>query len=289
MSPSSFHVARKFAATRFGDIAYVEQGNGPAALFLHGLPLCGYAWTEVIQDVSAVRRCIAPDLLGLGYSRIAPGHTVSFGDQANMLIGLLDALNVEQVDVVGNDTGGGIAQILAASYPHRIRTLSLTNCEVHDLWPNALLRGFYEGVAAGVVIDGFKQMLTDPALAAEQLGALVYEQPSFFNAERVETYLRPIVESDDRIRSFQALCDWHTNRAQLMAAATKLRHSTIPAQLVWGDDDEIFDGEPSVEWFKSHLGSLEKVTRVQGAKLFFPEERPELVSLELRGFWAKHQ
>ena len=42
MTPSEFHSSRKFAATSFGRIAYVERGSGSAALFIHGLPLCGY-------------------------------------------------------------------------------------------------------------------------------------------------------------------------------------------------------------------------------------------------------
>jgi pimeloyl-ACP methyl ester carboxylesterase len=137
--------------TSFGRIAYIEQGSGPATLFLHGLPLCGYEWRDVIADLAAGRRCIAIDAMGLGYTEVAPGQDVSFASQARMIAAFLDAAKIDRVDLVGNDTGGGIGQILAATNPSRVRTLTLTNGEVHDLWPNTLLTGFYQGVASGAV------------------------------------------------------------------------------------------------------------------------------------------
>src|ERR1051326_4421830 len=223
MTPNEFPSGRKFAETRFGRIAYVERGAGGAALFLHGLPLCGYEWRDVIEDLAPVRRSIALDLMGLGYSEVASDRDVSFGEQARMIAAFLDTLRIDSVDLVGNDTGGGVAQIFAATYPDRVRTLTLTNCEVHDLWPNELLAGFYQGVDAGIVPGAMKQMLTDNALARAELGALVYEDARIFSPEVVDVYLRPIVGSDARIAQFRKLADWKTNRAALIAAAPALR------------------------------------------------------------------
>jgi pimeloyl-ACP methyl ester carboxylesterase len=103
-----------------------------------------------------------------------------------MIAALLDVLKIETVDLVGNDTGAGISQIFAAKYPARVRTLTLSNCEVYDLWPNALLAGFYEGVQAGVVPRAMKQMLSDINLARAQLAALVYEDARMFTPEIVQ-------------------------------------------------------------------------------------------------------
>ena len=286
MSPSAFHSSRKFADTSFGRIAFIERGSGPTALFLHGLPLCGHQWRGVIEDLAAARRCIALDEMGLGYTEVAAGQNVSFAEQARMIAAFLDAANIDRVDLVGNDTGGGISQIFAASYPTRVRTLTLTNCEVYDLWPNALLAGFYEGVASGAVPQLLKKMLSDVALARRQLGALVYEDAEmFFTPETVQVYLAPIVASDDRIRQFQQLCDWQKNRPQLMESASKLKASQIPAQIIWGEADPVFDIEPSLAWLQANLGGLRKVMRVPRAKLFFPEEHPRLMSVLLTEFW----
>ena len=114
MTPAEFQSTRKFTDTPFGRIAYVERGSGKVALFVHGLPLCGYQWRGVMEDVAGERRAIAPDLMGLGYTEARPGQAVSFREQARMLAALLDGLGVDAVDLVGNDTGGGIAQIFAA-------------------------------------------------------------------------------------------------------------------------------------------------------------------------------
>jgi haloalkane dehalogenase len=92
MDPQQFHAARRQVDTPFGRVAYLDEGSGPVALFVHGLPLCGYQWRDVIAALSSQRRCIAPDLLGLGYSEAAAAQDVSFSAQADMLRGLLDAL-----------------------------------------------------------------------------------------------------------------------------------------------------------------------------------------------------
>ncbi len=233
-----------------------------------------------------MRRCIALDEMGLGYTEVAAGQEVSFAAQARMIAAFLDTTKIDNVDIVGNDTGGGISQIFTATYPARVRTLTLTNCEVHDLWPNALLTGFYQGVASGVVPQALKQMLSDIALARQQLGALVYEDAETFTPEVVQVYLAPIVASDDRIKQFQQLCDWKRNRPQLMEVAPKLQASEIPAQIIWGDADRVFDMGPSLGWLRANLGGLQKVTLVPRAKLFFPEEHPRLMSVLLNEFWS---
>lgn len=286
MTPSEFHSSRKFATTPFGRVAYVERGSGTAALFIHGLPLCGYEWRGVLEDLASQRRSIALDAMGLGYTEVASGQGVSFAEQARMIAAFLDAERIDTVDLVGNDTGAGISQIFAATYPERLRTLTLSNCEVHDLWPNALLAGFYQGVEAGIVPQGMKRMLRDVALARQQLGALVYEDAEFFTPERVELYLAPIVASAERIRLLQKLSDWKTNRRQLMEIAPRLKASTIPTQVIWGDGDVVFDAQPSLDWLRSNLGGLRKVTVVPRAKLFFPEEHPRLMTVLLGEFWS---
>jgi len=129
MNPSEFHSIRTFANTPCGRIAYIEQGAGPATLFLHGLPLCGYQWRNVIKDLAPRRRCIALDEMGLGYTEVAAGQDISFAAQAQMIAAFLDAAKIDSVEVVGNDTGAGISQMFAATYTAKVRTLTLTNCE----------------------------------------------------------------------------------------------------------------------------------------------------------------
>ena len=68
---------------------------------------------------------------------------------ANMLREFLDALKIDRVDLVGNDSGGGIAQIFAALHPERVRSLTLTDGDTHDNWPPEAFKPFLEMAAAG--------------------------------------------------------------------------------------------------------------------------------------------
>ena len=126
---------KKSVATRFGDIGYSEQGSGPAALFVHGIFHNGYLWRHVVERLKDMRRCIAVDLMAHGDTRIAPDQDVSFAAQADMLKAFSAALDLDQVDLVANDSGSGIAQIFAAHHPGRIRSFTITNGDVHDNWP----------------------------------------------------------------------------------------------------------------------------------------------------------
>src|SRR5215470_19077355 len=105
MDIATFHASRRFADVRSGRIAYFEKGNGPAALFIHGVPLNGYHWRHVIDRAQHRRTCIAIDLMGLGYTEIGSSQDVSFTAQAHMIAEVMDELGIETIDLVGNDSG----------------------------------------------------------------------------------------------------------------------------------------------------------------------------------------
>src|SRR5438552_18411756 len=118
MSPDQM-TARRSVVTRSGRIRYTEAGTGPVALFVHGVLLNGHLWRHQLAHLSDMRRCIAVDLLAHGDTEIAADQDVSLAANATMLKEFFDALKIEEVDLVGNDSGGGIAQIFAATYPQR--------------------------------------------------------------------------------------------------------------------------------------------------------------------------
>ncbi|HEY2664572.1 MAG TPA: alpha/beta hydrolase, partial [Candidatus Binataceae bacterium] len=269
---------------KFGDIAYFARGSGPAAVFLHAFPLNGFQWREVIEDLAPIRRCIAPDLLGLGYTRVRPGQEISFDSQAAAMAELLDSLKIDQVDLIGNDTGAGISQIFTAKHPSRVRSLTLTNCEVHNLWPNAMLKPLLEAFAAGAAAPVVKLMAQDIGVARKQL-ASTYEDPErSVTPELTQLYFQPLIESEARVALLRT--DWQRNREQLVGLAAQLRASKVPAQVIWGEADSTFDVAPSIEWLRTNLGGLRKTTMVPRGRLFFPEEHPRLTSVLLKEFWS---
>src|SRR5947209_11308778 len=106
--------ANRSVATPSGLISYAEAGSGLVTLFVHGVLLNKHLWRHQLAELSDVRRCIVVDLLAHGDTEISPEQNVSVTDNANMLKEFLDALEIDKVDVIGNDSGGGISQIFAA-------------------------------------------------------------------------------------------------------------------------------------------------------------------------------
>src|SRR6201988_3369587 len=150
--------------TPSGRIGYVEVGSGPVTLFVHGVLLNKHMWSHQIGALLDVRRCIAVDLLAHGDTEIASAQDVSVTANAKMLTEVLDALRIDQVDLVGNDSGGGIAQIFAALNPERVRSLTLTDCDTHDNWPPEAFKPFVEMVAGGGLRDTLNAMLADKTI-----------------------------------------------------------------------------------------------------------------------------
>jgi pimeloyl-ACP methyl ester carboxylesterase len=140
---------RRGIETASGRISYTEQGTGPVALFVHGVLLNSHLWRHQLEYLSGIRRCIAVDLLAHGDTEIAPDQDVSVTANATMLKEVLDGLGVDQIDLVGNDSGGGIAQIFSALYPERVRSLTLTDCDAHDNWPPEPFKPFLAMAASG--------------------------------------------------------------------------------------------------------------------------------------------
>src|SRR6202035_4636416 len=190
--------------TPSGRISYTEQGSGPVALFVHGVLLNDYLWRHQHAGLSGVRRTIAVDLRAHGATEIAADQDVSVTANAKMLNEFLDALAIDHVDVVGNDSGGGISQIFSALYPGRVRSLTLTNCDTHDNWPPVAFQPFVAMVKAGGLRKTLEAMLSNKAIycSPEALGP-AYEHPEKVSDDTIERYLRPLVATEQRTRDLE--------------------------------------------------------------------------------------
>src|SRR5271169_5432856 len=195
---------RRSVQTASGRISYTEQGSGPTALFVHGVVLNKHLWRHQLTGLSDLRRCIAVDLLAHGDTEIASDQDVSVTANAKMLKEFLDALKIDQADLVGNDSGGGIAQIFAALYPERLRSLTLTDCDAHDNWPPEAFKPFLAMAAAGGLRDTLDAILADKSIyrSAQALGP-AYEHPERVSDQAIDQYLRPFVSSQRRTRDLE--------------------------------------------------------------------------------------
>ena len=274
----------KTVQTKSGVIAYAEQGKGPVALFVHGVLLNNHLWRHQLAHLADIRRCIAPDLLAHGATEVTPGGDVSVTANAQMLLQFLDALKIDKVDLVGNDSGGGIAQIFAANYPERVRSLTLTDCDTHDNWPPEAFKPFLAMAAAGGLRDALGAMLADKSVYRSP-GALgpAYENAGKVSDADIETYLRPLVKTEQRLSDFQRFLAAFDNKHTL-AIEGGLKAMKAPTQIIWGTDDVYF-GVQWGRWLANAIPGTKRLVELTGARIFFPEERWAEFNRELRGFW----
>jgi pimeloyl-ACP methyl ester carboxylesterase len=279
---------RHSVQTASGRIAYTEQGTGPVALYVHGVLLNGYLWRHQLADLSGIRRNIAVDLLAHGDTEIAPDQDVSVTANAKMLKEFLDALHIDRVDLVGNDSGGGIAQIFAALYPERVRSLALTDCDTHNNWPPEAFKPFLAMAAGGGLRGTIETMLADKSVyrSPQALGP-AYEHPERLSDDSIERYLRPLVRTEQRTRYLERFLAAFDNKHTL-AIEPQLKTLKAPTLIVWGTDDVYFDVKWS-HWLAENIPGTQRRIEFKGARIFFPEERWEEFDKELRAHWQAAQ
>jgi len=274
--------------TASGRIAYTEQGAGPVALFVHGVLLNSYLWRHQLAALADVRRCIAVDLLAHGRTEIAPDQDVSVAANATMLAEFLDALRIGEVDLVGNDSGGGIAQIFAARHPNSVRSLTLTDCDAHDNWPPEAFKPFLAMAAGGGLRGALEAMLADKkAYRSQQALGPAYERPERVSDDTIEKYLRPHLRSEHRTRDLQRFLAAFDCR-HTVAIEKRLRKVAAPTLIVWGTDDVYFDLKWS-RWLADAIPGTRRRVELKGARIFFPEERAAEFNRELRAHWSSTQ
>jgi haloalkane dehalogenase len=279
--------SRRFAELPMSRVAYVERGRGPAALFVHGYPLNGFQWRGALERLHPHRRCIAPDVMGMGFTQTPESQTISPATQVDMLAMLLDALHIEAVDLVGNDSGGLVSQLFLAKFPRRVRTLLLTNCDVDENNPPAGFLPFIQLAKQGTFVDqALVPQLNDKQLARSPkgIGGLVYTYPEKLEDETIEMYFRPLVETPlKKSQVNQYAVSLGTN--VLVPIRENLRQWKGPARMVWGLKDGLFNVEWA-EWLHRTLPGSRGIRRIEEANLFFPEEMPDLIAEEAATLWG---
>jgi pimeloyl-ACP methyl ester carboxylesterase len=283
MDVNTFLSHRRSLATPSGEIAYTELGAGPAALFVHGLGTSGVLWRQVIEDLSGTSRCIAVDLPAHGASPARPDMSVA--GLAEALAGLCDSLGLGQADLVANDTGGAITQIFAARHPDKIRTLTLTNCECEGNFPPPDFAPFVEQARQGTLAPLLVQLAANPETWPAHPLSAAYQYPDRVPQDAWRDYLTGTAGTIERARDLERLVA-SLDAADIEAVGGQLRTLNVPTMLVWGAADTNFP----VKWayyLRDLIPGAREVIEIDGAKLFFPEERPEDLAPHLRRLWDR--
>ena len=291
MQLTEFDAHRHSITTRSGEISYIDvgpAGTGPVALFVHGIATNASLWRNVIGALSGQRpdhrRCIAPDLPLHGHSPVATDQDLSVAALAEGLEDFCDALGLTSIHLVANDTGGAIAQIFAARHPERLATLTFTNCDTAGNLPPEEFKPTVELARAGNLAPTAVALFADLDAAAKVAFGNGYEHLDRVDPAVIRSYLEPCFGSLERAREFERLLS-AMDDADLVAVTPQLREITVPTLIVWGTGDAFFD----VSWayrLRDTIPGTTRVVTVDGARLFFPDERPMDLVPHLEQHWA---
>ena len=283
MDVSTFLAHRKTLTTPAGDIACTELGTGPAALFVHGAGTSGLLWRNAIEQLSGTSRCVAVDLPAHGGS--AARDDMSAAALAGVLAEVCDGLGLGQVDLVGNDTGGAVAQIFAARHPERLRSLTLTNCDCEGNFPPPGFAPVIEQARQGALAPLLAALAANPEAWPANPLSVGYQYPERVPQEVWREHLTGIGGTAERARDFERLLA-ALDAADIEAVSEPLRALDVPTLLVWGTGDAGF-GIKWAYYLRDLIPGAREVVEADEAKLFFPEERPGDLVPHLRRFWDR--
>jgi pimeloyl-ACP methyl ester carboxylesterase len=285
MDHAAFSTQHTIVETPSGRIAYIERGHGPVAVFLHGTLLNKYFWRYQLTELHRLRRCIALDLLAHGATGITLGQEVSYDAQAAMLEEFLDALNIEKIDLVANDSATGIAQIFAVNHPDRVRTLTLTDGDTHDNFEPAAFKEFLIMASRGELRMAMESMLENKNIfRSNRAMGLAYEQVDRVADDTIEAYLQPFVSCPQRLNDLVRFCQAASDRKRTRHVESRLKMLLVPTLIVWGTDDIFFDVKWA-DWLARWIPGTRRKVIITGARLCFPEERYSEFNEELGNHW----
>jgi len=278
---------RSQVQTRSGPASYVDTGGpGRPALFVHGVGSSSYLWRHVIDQLDGQRRCVAFDLPLHGRTPAAAGQDFSLPGLARFLADGCEALELTDIDVVANDTGGAITQVFAAGHPERLHTLTLTNCEAHDNVPPKMLLPAVLLARMGLLAPLATRLARDIPRARKRLFGSVYQDIASLPEDIARAWLEPLAGTGASARQFQRLMT-SLHARDLLAVELALARLQVPTLIVWGTGDRTFRLKWAY-WLRDTIPGATEVVEIDGGRLFFPDERADELTAALRRHWDAH-
>ncbi len=258
-----------------GAIHYEMSGpsDGRPLVFIHGYAMGSSLWRALSERLSAQSLlCLAPTWpLGAHKTPMAADADLTMEGIAAMVGEFLDVLGLDDVVLVGNDTGGAIAQILATTTPARLGALVLTNCDAFEHFPPPILKPFIAAAKAGPAFTAVVQPLRTRIGRRRAYGALAYADIDRLVSEWLEAPL-----NDNRIRADLRRFTASLNRQSTVHAAERLPRFTRPALVAWSADDAFFPVEDG-----RRLAAVlpdSRLAVIQDAKTFSMIDQPDALA-----------
>jgi 2-hydroxymuconate-semialdehyde hydrolase len=248
-----------------GELAYLDEGEGPPVVLLHGFPLSSFMWREFMPVLSSRFHVIAPDLLGAGASDKPADAPLDIAAQAGYVRELLDTLGVDRFAAIGHGVGGGIAQLLARE--GSLDAMVLLDAVAFDAWPSPPTRDLQATtpdqrtpeIVRAVMRSEFDLGMGYPARLSDDMFGM-YASP-WEGEAGVEAFFRWVGSLDG---------------AGLEDAASWLADAGFPVLILWGEDDT-FQPVASAERLNDAIPTS-TLGLLPGCGHFVTEDAPETIA-----------
>jgi pimeloyl-ACP methyl ester carboxylesterase len=266
-----------------GTIEYRDTGSGPVLLFVHGLLVNGTLWRKVVADLEGEFRCVVPDLpLGSHRKPMRPDADLSPHGLARLIGDFMNALELGDVTLVGNDTGGALCQLVATRHPERLARLVLTPCDAYE---NFLPPAFRPLQWIARVPGGVNAMMQPMRFGAVQQLPVAFGMLTKRPIERSvrDGWVAPAMGSReirrDVTKVLRGIAPHYT-----LEAAERLRDFDRPVLLAWAPDDRFFKFS-----YAERLAAAipdARIERIEDSGTFVSEDQPGRVA-QLVGDFAR--
>ncbi len=271
--------------TPTGPLAYFERGSGPVIVFAHGWLANANLWRGVVDLLSAQFRCITLDPpLGSHRQPMDAGADLTPAGCGELIATALARLDLHEVTLVGNDSGGAYSQIATAAHPERIARLVLNSCETpYDAFPPP-------------PFDGLPELATDPAALGQALAALADQEVRMspvaygllikhpVDALAFDSYALPaaadpaILRDVAQVMATAASAPVHAAGHELIASFAR------PVLFAWGPEDQVFP-LAHAERYAAELADA-RLVPIEDAYSFTPEDQPRRLAAAIAAFCA---
>lgn len=263
-------------------LAGPERSSAPAVVFVHGFLVNGGLWTRTADALAdASIRSYAPDWpLGSHTSALDSQADQSPRGIARQIVAFLTALGLEDVTLVGNDTGGAICQFLLDTDASRVGRVVLTNCDAFDNFPPAPFGSLFKAFRSTAAIRMMLAPMRCTAVrhSAAGFGLLVREQ---LDATQTRAWIEPCL-TDAGIRRDVARFARGVDPQELLEVSNRLGGFDGPALLVWGTGDRFFKAAFAHRLVDTFADA--RLVEVENGRTFVPHDHPRRLAEEIAAF-----
>jgi len=265
-----------------GAIRYRDAGSGSPIVFAHGLLVDGALWRKVTPLLEDRFRCIVPDLpLGSHREPMKPDADLTPPGVARILADFMAELDLEEVTLVGNDTGGAISQLVATEHPERLGRLVLTPCDAYENFLPPFFRPLQYAAKVPGLLTAVMQSTRIGAVQRSPLGFGLLISKDAMDPEVIDSWVRPYLTNPgvrrDTIKFLRSISNRYT-----LEAAERLRDFDRPTLIAWAPEDRFFKFRYA-ERLAAAIPNA-RLVRIENSRTFVSEDQPERLAEEIASF-----